>query len=187
MNRLAVRMGTWQERLMRGLPREKSDTLLLLGAIALGWLTARAQTERAVAQAEAGSHVVAPSGMMDGQVAAIRAGWGVGCLNRSALVPDLLPLSIGICFALHWVIFSWILDHPVGPPQGRVEVDRLGLGRHAGDRGQPQEGEEAHHVGDGRVSSDRPAGRSRALAKSSLQRALGGRTFRICQVPHAPR
>ena len=36
--------------------------------------TVVAYTEMAVAQAAAGAHVVAPSGMMDGQVAAIRAG-----------------------------------------------------------------------------------------------------------------
>lgn len=28
--------------------------------------------------------------------------------------PELLPISIGIGFALHWAIFSWIVDHPVG-------------------------------------------------------------------------
>lgn len=28
--------------------------------------------------------------------------------------PALLPLSMGIGFALHWVIFGWTLDHPVG-------------------------------------------------------------------------
>ena len=28
--------------------------------------------------------------------------------------PDLLPLTIGIAFALHWVILSWILAHPLG-------------------------------------------------------------------------
>jgi hypothetical protein len=28
--------------------------------------------------------------------------------------PTLFPISIGICFALHWVIFSWTLQHPVG-------------------------------------------------------------------------
>lgn len=28
--------------------------------------------------------------------------------------PALLPISIGIGFALHWVIFSWIVGHPVG-------------------------------------------------------------------------
>ncbi|MER7453055.1 porphobilinogen synthase [Nocardia beijingensis] len=36
--------------------------------------TLRAYTRTALAQAEAGAHLVAPSGMMDGQVAAIRAG-----------------------------------------------------------------------------------------------------------------
>ena len=28
--------------------------------------------------------------------------------------PDLFPLSVGILFALHWVVFSWTLGHPVG-------------------------------------------------------------------------
>ena len=28
--------------------------------------------------------------------------------------PDLFPLTVGICFALHWTIFSWTLGHPVG-------------------------------------------------------------------------
>ncbi|MFL6716945.1 MAG: DUF3488 domain-containing protein, partial [Burkholderiaceae bacterium] len=35
LNSRAARAATWRERLMRGLPREKSDTLLLLGACAL--------------------------------------------------------------------------------------------------------------------------------------------------------
>lgn len=28
--------------------------------------------------------------------------------------PDLLPLTIGIAFALHWANFSWMMNHPVG-------------------------------------------------------------------------
>jgi hypothetical protein len=28
--------------------------------------------------------------------------------------PDLFPLTVGILFALHWVVFSWTLGHPVG-------------------------------------------------------------------------
>jgi hypothetical protein len=28
--------------------------------------------------------------------------------------PELFPVSLGICFALHWVVFSWMVDHPVG-------------------------------------------------------------------------
>ena len=28
--------------------------------------------------------------------------------------PQLFPISVGIGFALHWVIFSWTLMHPVG-------------------------------------------------------------------------
>ena len=28
--------------------------------------------------------------------------------------PELFPLTVGIGFALHWVIFSWTIGHPVG-------------------------------------------------------------------------
>ncbi|MEO7757403.1 MAG: hypothetical protein ABIS07_12540 [Dokdonella sp.] len=28
--------------------------------------------------------------------------------------PSLFPISVGIAFALHWVVFSWTLGHPVG-------------------------------------------------------------------------
>lgn len=28
--------------------------------------------------------------------------------------PELFPISLGIGFALHWVVFSWTVDHPVG-------------------------------------------------------------------------
>lgn len=28
--------------------------------------------------------------------------------------PELFPISVGIGFALHWVVFSWTLGHPVG-------------------------------------------------------------------------
>jgi hypothetical protein len=28
--------------------------------------------------------------------------------------PSLFPLTVGIAFALHWVIFSWTIGHPVG-------------------------------------------------------------------------
>ena len=28
--------------------------------------------------------------------------------------PDLFPVSVAIGFALHWVVFSWTVDHPVG-------------------------------------------------------------------------
>ena len=28
--------------------------------------------------------------------------------------PELFPISVGIGFALHWVVFSWTVDHPVG-------------------------------------------------------------------------
>lgn len=28
--------------------------------------------------------------------------------------PVLFPLTVGIAFALHWVVFSWTLGHPVG-------------------------------------------------------------------------
>ncbi|WP_310467339.1 DUF7010 family protein [Sphingomonas sp.] len=28
--------------------------------------------------------------------------------------PTLFPLTVGIAFALHWVVFSWTIGHPVG-------------------------------------------------------------------------
>lgn len=28
--------------------------------------------------------------------------------------PELFPVTVGIGFALHWVVFSWTVDHPVG-------------------------------------------------------------------------
>ena len=28
--------------------------------------------------------------------------------------PDLFPLTVGILFALHWIVFSWTIGHPVG-------------------------------------------------------------------------
>ena len=28
--------------------------------------------------------------------------------------PELFPVTVGIGFALHWVVFSWTLEHPVG-------------------------------------------------------------------------
>ena len=28
--------------------------------------------------------------------------------------PTLFPLTVGIAFALHWIVFSWTLGHPVG-------------------------------------------------------------------------
>jgi hypothetical protein len=28
--------------------------------------------------------------------------------------PELFPITVGIGFALHWVVFSWTVDHPVG-------------------------------------------------------------------------
>jgi hypothetical protein len=28
--------------------------------------------------------------------------------------PELFPISVGIGFALHWVVFSWTVAHPVG-------------------------------------------------------------------------
>lgn len=36
--------------------------------------------------------------------------------------PALFPLSVGICFALHWVVFTWIVDHPVGLAQLGMRV-----------------------------------------------------------------
>ncbi len=29
-------------------------------------------------------------------------------------VPELVPLSLGVALGLHWVVYSWIVQHPVG-------------------------------------------------------------------------
>ena len=29
-------------------------------------------------------------------------------------VPDLFPITVGIGFALHWIVFSWSIGHPLG-------------------------------------------------------------------------
>jgi hypothetical protein len=39
--------------------------------------------------------------------------WAVH-LTVFALVPTYLPLTIGIGLGLHWIVFGWIIDHPVG-------------------------------------------------------------------------
>lgn len=28
--------------------------------------------------------------------------------------PEFVPLSVGISFGLHWIIYSWIINHPLG-------------------------------------------------------------------------
>lgn len=48
--------------------------------------TVRRYVDQAVAQAEAGAHLVAPSGMMDGQVAAIRAGLDAAGLSSVGIL-----------------------------------------------------------------------------------------------------
>lgn len=35
-------------------------------------------------------------------------------LTVFALVPAYLPLTIGIGLGLHWIVFGWIIDHPLG-------------------------------------------------------------------------
>lgn len=39
--------------------------------------------------------------------------WAVH-LTVFALVPTYLPLTIGIGLGLHWIVFGWIIDEPVG-------------------------------------------------------------------------
>ena len=31
-----------------------------------------------------------------------------------AYAPDLFPITVGIGFALHWIVFSWSIGHPLG-------------------------------------------------------------------------
>lgn len=39
--------------------------------------------------------------------------WAVH-LTVFALAPSFLPLTLGIGLGLHWIVFGWIIDHPVG-------------------------------------------------------------------------
>ena len=41
------------------------------------------------------------------------ATWGIH-IPVWIYAPELFPISVGIGFALHWVVFAWTVDHPVG-------------------------------------------------------------------------
>jgi DNA-binding transcriptional LysR family regulator len=78
------------------LPAHGSTPLVLLGPdcpVREMALTALARSNRA-------HHIQLSCAGAHGAVAAIRAGWGVGCLNLSAIPPDLNALPAGV--ARHW-------------------------------------------------------------------------------------
>jgi hypothetical protein len=43
----------------------------------------------------------------------VLATWGIH-IPVWIYAPDLFPLTVGIAFGLHWVVFSWCIGHPLG-------------------------------------------------------------------------
>ena len=78
------------------LPAQSSTPLVLLGPDC----PVRTMALAALARAGRAHHVQLSCAGAHGAVAAIRAGWGVGCLNLSAIPPDIKPLSAHE--ARHW-------------------------------------------------------------------------------------
>lgn len=39
--------------------------------------------------------------------------WAVH-VSAVLVAPELFPLTLGIGLGLHWIVFSWVIDHPVG-------------------------------------------------------------------------
>ena len=131
---------------LRDLRDEVGDELVLMADLCLdeytdhghcGVLTASGDVDNdatnelyaqvAVAQAEAGAHVVAPSGMMDGQVAAIRAGLDAGGHGNTAI----LAYAAKYASALY------------GPFRDAVDVQITGGGDRKGYQQDPRNGREA--------------------------------------------
>lgn len=78
------------------LPANGSAPLVLLGPDC----PVRAMALTALSRSGRAHHIQLSCAGAHGAVAAIRAGWGVGCLNLSAIPPDLKPLSASE--ARHW-------------------------------------------------------------------------------------
>ncbi|MEO8154518.1 MAG: LysR family transcriptional regulator [Rhizobacter sp.] len=78
------------------LPAQSSTPLVLLGPDC----PVRTMALAALARSGRAHHVQLSCAGAHGAVAAIRAGWGVGCLNLSAVPPDIKPLSAHE--ARHW-------------------------------------------------------------------------------------
>ena len=93
----------------------------------------------AIAQAQAGAHLVAPSGMMDGQVAAIRAGAGQRRLHRDADPGLRRQVRLGLLRPVPRgrrgrAAVRRPLDLPDGPAQRRRGAARGGAGPRRGRR-----------------------------------------------------
>ena len=147
----AIGSGAWDpdgivQLALRDLRDEVGDELVLMADLCLdeytdhghcGVLTDSGEVDNdatnelyaqvAVAQAEAGAHVVAPSGMMDGQVAAIRAGLDGGGHGDTAI----LAYAAKYASALY------------GPFRDAVDVQITGGGDRKGYQQDPRNGREA--------------------------------------------
>ncbi len=53
------------------------------------------------------------AGLMGRSVLMVNLLWALH-LTVLAIDPALLPLTLGIGLGLHWVVFSWVIGHPVG-------------------------------------------------------------------------
>lgn len=47
-------------------------------------------------------------------------------LSALALAPGFVPLTVGIGLGLHWVVFSWVIGHPVGIAHALVRTALVG-------------------------------------------------------------
>lgn len=87
---------TWVMGDKLALPAHGSTPLVLLGPDC----PVRQMALAALARAGRAHHIQLSCAGAHGAVAALRAGWGVGCLNQSAIPPDLKPLPAAE--ARHW-------------------------------------------------------------------------------------
>ncbi len=47
-------------------------------------------------------------------------------LSVLALAPELVPLTVGIGLGLHWVVFLWVIGHPVGIAHALIRTVLVG-------------------------------------------------------------
>ncbi len=84
-------------------------TLIGSGAIMpLGALIARWRGERLFGNTNPFARLMGLSTLM------VNLLWPVHIVLIVHDAVDVFPLSLGIAVGLHWIVFSWILDHPVG-------------------------------------------------------------------------
>ena len=92
------------------LPERTSTMVLLFGTgtiFPVALVLARPLRERLL-------HNPSPlAGLMGRCVFMVNLLWAVH-LTVYAQVPELLPLTLGIGLGLHWVVFGWLIGHPLG-------------------------------------------------------------------------